>query len=86
MEEGIDTWIYKTSKETGVGISGREGSKIALARALHKKSPFIILDEPTAALDPIAEAEIYSRFQKLWEAELQFIYRTVYRPAGSVTI
>lgn len=82
MEEGIDTWIYKTSKETGVGISGREGSK----RALHKKSPFIILDEPTAALDPIAEAEIYSRFQKLWEAELQFIYRTVYRPAGSVTI
>ena len=39
--------------------------KIAIARALYKDAPFIILDEPTAALDPIAEAEIYSKFNDI---------------------
>ena len=46
----------------GIDVSGGEAQKIAIARALYKDSPFIILDEPTAALDPIAEAEIYSKF------------------------
>lgn len=46
-------------------ISGGEAQKIAIARALYKDAPFIILDEPTAALDPIAEAEIYSRFDEI---------------------
>lgn len=48
-------------------MSGGEKQKIALARALYKDSPFIVLDEPTAALDPIAEAEIYSRFNEIIE-------------------
>ena len=48
-------------------MSGGEKQKIALARTLYKDAPFIILDEPTAALDPIAEAEIYSRFNELVE-------------------
>lgn len=46
-------------------ISGGEAQKIAIARALYKDSPFIVLDEPTAALDPIAEAEIYAKFNTL---------------------
>lgn len=46
-------------------ISGGEAQKIALARALYKNAPFIVLDEPTAALDPIAEAEVYSKFNEL---------------------
>lgn len=41
--------------------------KIALARALYKDSPFVVLDEPTAALDPISEYDIYSRFNELVE-------------------
>ena len=46
-------------------ISGGEAQKIAIARALYKVAPFIILDEPTAALDPIAEAEIYAKFNDI---------------------
>ena len=46
-------------------FSGGELQKIAIARALYKNAPFIILDEPTAALDPIAEAEIYKQFDEI---------------------
>ena len=46
-------------------ISGGEAQKIALARALYKDAPIVVLDEPTAALDPIAEAQVYSDFGKL---------------------
>ena len=63
--KGLDTYLYKDLKEEGVDISGGEAQKIAIARALYKDAPFIILDEPTAALDPIAEAEIYSRFNDI---------------------
>lgn len=64
MPNGINTCMYKNFDVDGVEISGGEAQKIALARALYKNAPFIILDEPTAALDPFAEAEIYSRFNK----------------------
>ena len=46
-------------------MSGGEGHKIALARALYKDAPFVVLDEPTAALDPLAEYEIYTRFNDM---------------------
>lgn len=65
MENGLDTMIYKDLSEDGVEVSGGEAQKIAIARALYKDAPFIILDEPTAALDPIAEAEIYAKFDKI---------------------
>lgn len=65
MEKGLDTMLYKDLSEDGVDVSGGEAQKIAIARALYKDAPFIILDEPTAALDPIAEAEIYSRFNDI---------------------
>ena len=65
MPEGIKTALYKDFDENGIEVSGGEAQKIALARALYKDSPFIILDEPTAALDPIAEYEIYSKFNEI---------------------
>ena len=65
MEKGLDTMLYKELTEDGVELSGGEAQKIAIARALYKDAPFIILDEPTAALDPIAEAEIYSKFNEI---------------------
>lgn len=65
MENGLDTMIYKNLSADGVDVSGGEAQKIAIARALYKDAPFIILDEPTAALDPIAEAEIYGKFDEI---------------------
>jgi len=65
MAKGLETPIYKNFDDEGVNVSGGEAQKIALARALYKDAPFIILDEPTAALDPIAEAEIYAKFDEI---------------------
>lgn len=62
MENQENTYLYKDLDKSGVEISGGEAQKLALARALYKDAPVVILDEPTAALDPIAENEIYSRF------------------------
>ena len=65
MPQGLDTMLYKDFAENGVEVSGGEAQKIAIARALYKDAPFIILDEPTAGLDPIAEAEIYEKFNEI---------------------
>lgn len=62
MENEENTYLYKDLDKAGVEISGGEAQKLALARALYKDSPIVILDEPTAALDPVAENEIYNRF------------------------
>lgn len=64
MKDGLDTNLYQNEKE-GVEISGGEAQKIAIARALYKDAPLVILDEPTSALDPISEYEIYSKFNEL---------------------
>ncbi len=65
MPKGLDSYLYKDLDKEGVEVSGGEVQKIAIARALYKDAPFIILDEPTAALDPLAEAEIYSKFDQI---------------------
>lgn len=65
LEKGLDTRIFKVFEEDGVEPSGGEQQKIAIARALYKQAPIVILDEPTAALDPIAEYEIYKHFHTL---------------------
>lgn len=59
------TSIYKSFDESGIELSGGQKQKTAIARALYKDSPIVILDEPTAALDPLAEAEIYEDFNKM---------------------
>ncbi|MFM1525712.1 MULTISPECIES: ABC transporter ATP-binding protein [Helcococcus] len=61
MKNGIDTYLYKDIDKEGVDVSGGEAQKIAIARALYQDAAFIILDEPTAALDPLAEQEIYEK-------------------------
>lgn len=68
MPEGLETCLYR-QKGDGVELSGGEGQKLALARALYKDAPVVILDEPTAALDPVSEYEIYSRFGQLVEGK-----------------
>ena len=67
MKDKENTYLYKDLDKAGVEISGGEAQKLALARALYKDAPIVILDEPTAALDPIAENEIYSRFNSFIE-------------------
>ncbi|MBO0994304.1 ABC transporter ATP-binding protein [Bacillus sp. SD088] len=61
----LKQYIYKYVDGDGVDLSGGEEQKLAIARAHYKDSPFIILDEPTASLDPVAEFDIYTRFNEL---------------------
>lgn len=65
LPEGINTLMGKGYDEGGYLFSGGESQKIAIARALYKDSPFVLLDEPTAALDPVAEYEVYSAFDEM---------------------
>lgn len=65
LPKGINTPIYKNFDEGGIEFSGGQAQKLAIARAVYKDAPIVILDEPTAALDPKAEYEIYSKFNEL---------------------
>lgn len=65
LPEGLDTCLYQDIANDGVEISGGEAQKIAIARALYKDAPFVLLDEPTASLDPLSEYEIYSGFDTM---------------------
>ena len=65
MPYGNDTYLTKEFDKNGIDISGGEAQKLAIARALYHDTPFVILDEPTAALDPIAEYEVYAKFNEL---------------------
>ena len=64
LPQGVRTRLYNNNG-SGVDLSGGEAQRTAIARALYKDAPFLILDEPTAALDPIAEAEIYEQFSQM---------------------
>ncbi len=64
MPQGLDTWLFKNFSEEGVELSGGESQKVAIARCLYKDAAFVVLDEPTAALDPVAEADIYQRMNQ----------------------
>ena len=65
MPDGLDTPLGRDFSDEGFEISGGEAQKMAMARAIYKNAPFVILDEPTAALDPLAENEIYTGFHEI---------------------
>ena len=65
LPDGVSTEILKIIHDDGVDLSGGEKQKLALARALYKNAPVVVLDEPTAALDALAESRLYNDFDKL---------------------
>jgi ABC-type multidrug transport system fused ATPase/permease subunit len=72
LPRGVDTSIYKTLDDGGVEFSGGEGQKIALARAIYKDAAILVLDEPSSALDPIAEHEIFSKLADISDGKCTF--------------
>ncbi len=71
LPNGLRTELFNYFSQEGEGVelSGGEKQKVAVARCLYKDAPYAILDEPTAALDPIAEADLYQRMNKFVEAK-----------------
>lgn len=65
MPKGINTCVYMNFDTDGVEISGGEAQRMEIARAIYQDRPFVIMDEPTAALDPIAEYEVYAGFNDM---------------------
>jgi ATP-binding cassette subfamily B protein len=65
LEKGLDTYLVRGIYPDAVDLSGGEIQKLALARALYRNGKFMILDEPTAALDPIAENHIYQQYNRI---------------------
>ena len=63
LERGYDTYLYRGIYPGAVDLSGGETQKLALARAIYRGGKFLILDEPTAALDPIAEQNVYRQYE-----------------------
>lgn len=67
LPNGCETKLVKSVYEDAVELSGGEKQRLMLARALYKDAPILVLDEPTAALDPIAENDIYQKYRQLTE-------------------
>lgn len=72
LDKGLDTPLIKNVNEDACELSGGQMQKVLLARALYKEAPVLILDEPTAALDPIAENELYLQYRDLTEGRTSF--------------
>lgn len=72
LPQGINTRLHKDLYPDAVELSGGETQKLLLARAIYKEAPIMILDEPTAALDPIAENDIYTKYSEITKGRTSF--------------
>ena len=72
LERGVETPLVKHITENGTEFSGGEVQKLLLSRAIYKDSPILVLDEPTAAMDPIAEQNIYLKYNELSKNKTAF--------------
>ena len=96
LSNGVKTMLMKSVFDDAIDLSGGEKQKLMLARALYKNAPCIILDEPTAALDPIAESNLYEKYNELTQnktsiyishrlASTRFCDRIVYVENGTIS-
>ena len=69
LPEGYETYLNREVYDSAISLSGGETQRLMMARALYKNAPFIVLDEPTAALDPIAESEMYRKYDEMTEGK-----------------
>jgi len=69
LPDGYNTYLNREIYENAAEFSGGETQRLMLARALYKDAPFLLLDEPTAALDPIAESEVYEKYNSMTESK-----------------
>ena len=65
LKKGLETVVYPEYEQDGISFSGGEEQKIAIARAIYKGGQICILDEPTAALDPVSESRVYESFDEI---------------------
>ena len=65
LTDGLNTYVGKDFADEGVAFSGGEKQKMAIARAIYKDAPYVIMDEPTAALDPVSECEVFAGFDRM---------------------
>ena len=70
LPQGYQTHLTRKVYEDGVELSGGQIQSMMLARALYKNAPLMVLDEPTAALDPIAESNLYQKYSQLINGKL----------------
>lgn len=84
-EKGIHTNLLKIFDKEGIDLSGGEKQRLAMARALYKDGKVIILDEPTAALDALAEDRMYREFENMIHGKQQFLFHTDLEVQGSAT-
>ncbi len=95
LPQGMDTKLVREVYSNGVELSGGETQRLMLARCLYKDAAFLLLDEPTAALDPIAEADMYSKYNEMTQGRLsvyishrlastQFCHRILFIEDGKI--
>ena len=95
LPQGLNTYIGREVFEDGVYLSGGETQRLMLARALYKDAPIVVLDEPTAALDPLAENDLYQKYSDFTDgrtslyishrlASTRFCSRILYMEKGAI--